>query len=81
MWATFEAENDPVNQKKEKIKYLNQNGEIKLNSSDYCMFMMEAPEYLLKKLEAHVDEPRNMFEIIRDKYDKKCNNKLSNICN
>ena len=27
-----------------------------------------------------MDEPRNIFEIICDKYDKKGNNKISNLC-
>ena len=41
--------------------------------------MTEVPEALLKDLEAHMDDPRIMFEIFCDKRDKKGNIKLSNL--
>ena len=44
------------------------------------MLMMEVTAALLKKLEAHMDDPIKMFEIICDNYDKKVNNKLSSLC-
>ena len=40
---------------------------------------MEVPAALMKKLEVQVDIPRKMFDIICEKYDKKGNNKLSNL--
>ena len=43
------------------------------------MLMTEVPEALLKDLEAHMDDPRIMFEIFCDKRDKKGNIKLSNL--
>ena len=33
-----------------------------------------------ENLEDHMDDPSKMFEIICDKYDRKGNNKLSNLC-
>ena len=44
------------------------------------MLMMAVPEYLLKKLEVHVDDLIKMFEMICNKYDKKGKNKLYNLC-
>ena len=41
---------------------------------------MEVPEYFSKKLDAHVDDPSKIFDIICDKYENKDNNKLSNLC-
>ena len=80
MWDTFESDTDPVKQKQDKIKNLKQNGERKLNEPDSCMLMMSVPSVLPKRLEAHMDDPSKIFEIICDKYDKKGNNKLSNLC-
>ena len=68
MWATFETETDPLKHKQEIIDYLNQKGERKLNVSASCMMMMALPEYLSKKFEAHMDDPRKMFDIICDRY-------------
>ena len=44
------------------------------------MLTMTVPAALLKKLEDHMDNLRNIFETISDKYDNKGNNKLSNLC-
>ena len=69
-----------MNQKQEKNRGFEVEGRKENNASDSCMFMMAVPEYLSKKLEAHIDDPSKMFEIICDKYDEKGNNKLSNLC-
>ena len=53
---------------------------MKINASDSCMVMMAVTEALTKNLEVHMDDPSKIFEIICDKYDKKGNNKLSNLC-
>ena len=79
MWDTNEAETDPVKQKQEKMYYLNQKVERKINASASCMLMMSVPAALCKKLERYIDEPRKIFEIICDKYYNKGNNKLSNL--
>ena len=42
--------------------------------------MMAESEALSNKSEAHMDDPGKIFEIIFDRYDKKCNKKLSNLC-
>ena len=69
-----------MKQKQEKPNDLNQNEETKLNVPASCMFMMSVTSTLSKKLEENMGDPSNMFEIICDKYYKKGNNKLYNIC-
>ena len=44
------------------------------------MLLMAVLADLTKKLKVNVDDPRNICENICDKYEKKDNNKLSNIC-
>ena len=44
------------------------------------MLIMAVPEYLSKKLEAHMGDPRKMFEIVCENNYKKVNNKMSNLC-
>ena len=80
MWAAVESDTDPVKQKQEKINYLKQNGERKLNVSASCVLMMTVPAALLKKLEAHMDDPSKMFDIVCEKYDIEGKNKQSNVC-
>ena len=54
IWATVETETNPVKQKQDKINFLNQKGESKLNKSAYFMFVMELPAYFLKELEMNI---------------------------
>ena len=44
------------------------------------MLIIAVTTALSKKFKAHIDDPSKMFEIICDKYDKKGNNKISNLC-
>ena len=80
MQATVESETDPVNHRQDKMSYLKKELERKINASYSCMLLMALPVALLKKLETHMNNPIKIFEIICDKYDKKGNNKLSNLC-
>lgn len=79
-WAKVEAESDPDAQKKLKTKYLKKKSTRKLSTSASCMLMMSVPGNMSKKLEPCMESPYTMFKIVCAKYDKKGNNKLSNLC-
>ena len=79
-WSKVEAEANVETQKKLKTKYLKLKSIRKLSTSASCMLMMSVPGNMSKKLEPCMESPYTMFKIVCAKYDKKGNNKLSNLC-
>jgi hypothetical protein len=79
-WAKVEAETDLNTQKQMKIRYLKMKSTRKLSTSASCMLMMAVPGTMSKKLESHMENPHAMYRTICSKYDKRGNNKLSNLC-
>ncbi len=79
-WAKVEAETDVNTQKQMKIRYLKMKSTRKLSTSASCMLMMAVPGTMSKKLEPHMENPHAMYITICSKYDKRGNNKLSNLC-
>ena len=79
-WAKVEAEANADTQKRMKTKYLKNKSMRKLSTSASCMLMMSVPDNMSKKLEPCMESPYTMFKIVCAKYDKKGNNKLSNLC-
>jgi hypothetical protein len=79
-WIDVQNENDPDTRKKLKSRYLKTKSTRKLSTSAACMLIMAVPGTMSKKLESCDNNPYEMYKLICAKYDKKGNNKLSNLC-
>ncbi len=79
-WIDVQNENNPNTQKKLKSRYLKTKSTRKLSTSAACMLIMAVPGTMSKKLESCDNNPYEMYKLICAKYDKKGNNKLSNLC-
>jgi len=75
----IEVETDADKKKEKKLKLKREQQNSKLSTTASCMLTLAMPESVNKKLEDVKNDPKKMFEVICAKYDKKGNNKLSNL--